>query len=428
MKVMVIGSGGREHALVWKLKQSRKVDKIFCAPGNAGIAQIARCVNIQVERTRDLAAFAQRNKIQLTVVGPEVPLARGIVDEFKKKKLKIFGPDKKGAQLESSKIFSKEFMRKYNIPTVSFRIFSSAGEAIGFCKSVEFPVVVKADGLAAGKGVIIVKDLKEATEAIENIMVKAVFGKAGNRILIESFIKGQELSIMALTDGKTIIPMLPSQDHKTAYDGDKGPNTGGMGAYCPTDIATPEILKKIQEYVLEPTLKGLIKEGITYKGVIYAGLMLTADGPKVLEYNCRFGDPETQVILPLLRSDLCELMLSISNQKLESFGKLQWHKDYAACVVMASKGYPGNYQRGVRINGLPKKEENGCVVFHSGTSKNGDQWLTAGGRVLGVTGRNRDLKSALKNAYNMVNKIKFDGAQYRRDIGFRILRNNEREQ
>jgi len=419
MKVLVVGSGGREHTLVWKLRKSKKVSKIFCAPGNHGISQHARCVNIRSDNIKGLVDFASKNKIGLTVVGPEAPLAMGIVDEFQKRKLKIFGPNKEAAQIESSKVFAKEFMRKYHIPTAAFKVFSTPAEAIGFCKSVEFPVVIKADGLAAGKGVIVVRNIKEATKAIEDVMVKQLFGKAGNRVVIESFLKGQEVSVMAITDSRVIWHFLSSQDHKQAYDGDRGPNTGGMGAYCPTSFTPRDVMTDIVEQILVPTVNGLNKEGIKYRGVLYAGLMLTETGPKVLEFNCRFGDPETQVVLPLLRSDLCDLMMAVVSGNLGSVGRLQWRRETAACVVMASRGYPGKYRTGVKISGLKDYSENGCYLFHAGTALKGNQWVTAGGRVLGVTGIDKNLKSALSRAYRVAKKIKFEGVMYRRDIGFR---------
>jgi len=419
MKVLVVGSGGREHTLVWKLRKSKKVSKIFCAPGNDGISQHARCVNIRSDNIKGLVDFASKNKIGLTVVGPEAPLAMGIVDEFQKRKLKIFGPNKEAAQIESSKVFAKEFMRKYHIPTAAFKVFSTPAEAIGFCKSVEFPVVIKADGLAAGKGVIVVRNIKEATKAIEDVMVKQLFGKAGNRVVIESFLKGQEVSVMAITDSRVIWHFLSSQDHKQAYDGDRGPNTGGMGAYCPTSFTPRDVMTDIVEQILVPTVNGLNKEGIKYRGVLYAGLMLTETGPKVLEFNCRFGDPETQVVLPLLRSDLCDLMMAVVSGNLGSVGRLQWRRETAACVVMASRGYPGKYRTGVKISGLKDYSGNGCYLFHAGTALKGNQWVTAGGRVLGVTGIDKNLKSALSRAYRVAKKIKFEGVMYRRDIGFR---------
>ena len=422
MKVLVIGSGGREHAIVWKLKKSKKVEKIFCAPGNAGIGKQAKCINIKVEDTKGLVDFAIRNKIGLTIVGPEVPLAKGIVNDFQRKKLKIFGPTKAAAQLESSKVFSKEFMRKHHIPTAPFKTFKIFAEAVGFCKSAQFPLVIKADGLAAGKGVIIVKNLEEATKALDDIMLSKVFGDAGAQVLIESFIKGQEVSIMAIADGKTIIPLLPSQDHKQAYEGDKGPNTGGMGAYCPTDFVTKEVMTQIMDHVLTPTIHGMSQDGIPFKGVLYAGMMLTEAGPKVLEYNCRFGDPETQAVLPLLKTDLSELMLASVNQTLASFQKLQWKPGSSACITVASKGYPGKYARGMPIKGLHDFKEENCFVFHAGTALKDKKWITNGGRVLGVTGTDKNLQLALNRAYKGVGKIKFNGVMYRKDIGFRVLK------
>ncbi len=419
MRVLVIGSGGREHTLVWKLKKSKKVTRLYCAPGNDGIGQIARCANIKPDNIKALADFASKNKISLTVVGPEEPLALGIADQFQRRKLKVFGPNKKATGLESSKVFAKEFMRKYHVPTAPFRVFSTPAEAIGFCKTVEFPVVIKADGLAAGKGVIVAHNMKEAVRAIEIAMVKRQFGPAGDRIVVESFLTGQEVSIMALTDGKVIVPFLPSQDHKQAYDGDRGPNTGGMGAYCPTAFTPRTVMELIHEQILMPTISGLKKEGILYRGVLYAGLMITQSGPKVLEFNCRFGDPETQVVLPLLRSDLFELMMAVVNGTLGSAARPHWRREAAACVVMASKGYPGKYRTGTRISGLQDYSKQGCHIFHAGTSLKGGQWLTAGGRVLGVTGLDKNLKAALNRTYQVVKKIKFEGAMYRRDIGLR---------
>lgn len=419
MKVLVIGSGGREHVLVWKLKQSRKVDKLFCVPGNAGIAQIAKCASIKPDNFKAIGDFAHRNKIGLVVVGPEDPLAGGIVDDLRRRRLKVFGPCRKAAKLEASKVFAKEFMRKYHVPTAPFKVFDNPAEAIGFCKAVEFPAVIKADGLAAGKGAVIVKSHKQAESVITDMMVKKSFGQAGAKIIIESFLQGQEVSIMALADGKTIIPLLPSQDHKQAYDGDRGPNTGGMGAYCPTNFTTEEVREQIRDHILTRTINGLNEEGIGYKGVLYAGLMLTPQGPKVLEFNCRFGDPETQAVLPLLKSDLYEVMMAVVNQKLASFGRLSWHPGAAACVIMASRGYPGKYATGAQIAGLTGKQENDSYVFHAGTSRRENRWYTAGGRVLGVMGMDKDLRSALNLAYRTVHKIKFEGAQYRKDIGFK---------
>ncbi len=421
LSVLVVGAGGREHALVWKLKQSPKVDRIFCAPGNAGIAQDAKCVNIKVTDIKALVDFAQRNKIGLTVVGPEQPLASGIADEFQRRKLRIFGPEKKAAQIESSKVFAKQFMQKYHIPTAPFRVFESAAEAMGFCKSLAYPAVIKADGLAAGKGVVVVHSIDEANKTIEDIMLNNVFGPAGKRIVIESFIRGQEVSVMAITDGKTVLPLLPSQDHKQALEGDKGPNTGGMGAYCPTSFVTPEIMDTINQFVLEPAVAGFRAENIPYRGVLYAGLMLTPEGPKVLEFNCRFGDPETQAVLPLLKTDLAEVMKAVADKKLANIPKLDWLSGAAACVVLTSRGYPGKYKTGAPINGLRKTWGDGSVVFHAGTRRDGKALVTAGGRVLGVVGINTDLKSALVKSYEVAKQISYDGVTYRRDIGFRVL-------
>ncbi len=426
MKVLVIGSGGREHAIVWKLKNSKKVGKIYCAPGNAGIARQAKCVNIKADNIKGLADFASKQKMTLTVVGPEAPLAKGIVDEFQRRKLRIFGPDKKAAQLEGSKIFSKEFMRRHHIPTAPFRVFSTAAEAIGFCRSVQFPAVIKADGLAAGKGAVIVKDIAQAEQIIDEMMIKKVFGSAGERIIVESFLTGQEVSIMAIADGKTILPLLPSQDHKQAYDGDRGPNTGGMGAFCPVQFVGSDMMERIYDHILLPTLNGLAQEEIVYKGVLYAGLMLTETGPKVLEFNCRFGDPETQAVLPLLKTDLAEIMMAAANQKLGALGKLAWRNEAAACVVMASRGYPGKYSTGINISGLSDVDIDNSFVFHAGTERQGERWVTAGGRVLGVMGMDKSLKLALNRAYRSVSKIRFDGAMFRRDIGSRPMKPNNR--
>ncbi len=421
MKVLVIGSGGREHALVWKLKQSKKVKKIFCAPGNGGMTRAAKCVNIKADNIKALTDFAVRNKINLTVVGPEQPLAAGIVDEFQRRKLRVFGPEKKAAQLEASKVFAKEFMQKYHIPTAPFKVFDNQVDAIGFCKAIEYPAVVKADGLAAGKGVIIVKDFEEAEEALGDIFDKKVFGAAGERIVIESCLVGQEVSVMAVTDGKKIIPMLSSQDHKQALEGDRGPNTGGMGAFCPAGFVSDEIAKQINQFILEPTIRGLRNENIPYRGVLYAGIMLTERGPKVLEFNVRFGDPETQVVLPMLKTDLVDLMNAVVDKRLGNFGKLEWRKGAAACVIMTARGYPGKYDKGQVISGLQNTRAEGCYVFHAGTRRDDNKLVTSGGRVLGVMGMDSSLKGALDKSYKIVNKIKFDGATFRRDIGFRVL-------
>jgi len=421
MKILVVGSGGREHALVWKLRQSKKISKIFCAPGNGGIARLAKCVNISANDVKRLSEFAFSNKINLTVVGPEQPLSMGIADEFRRRKLRIFAPEKKAAQLESSKVFAKEFMQKYHIPTAAFKVFSNLTEALGFCKGIEYPVVIKVDGLAAGKGVMIVRNYDEANAALGLIFEAKAFGEAGLKIVIESCLKGQEVSIMMITDGKNFIPLLPSQDHKQALEGDQGPNTGGMGAYCPAEFVTETAMNQIRQFILEPTIAGLQSENIQYRGILYAGLMLTEAGPKVLEFNARFGDPETQVVLPLMKSDLLELMRATIDGRLDKFGNIEWRRGAAACVIMASKGYPGDYQKGIRIGGLQNIRQEGSYVFHAGTRRDNNQWVTDGGRVLGVMGMDGDLQSALAKTYRVVKMIKFEGAHYRRDIGFRVL-------
>jgi len=427
MKILIVGSGGREHALAWKLKQSKKVQRLYCAPGNAGMMRIAKCVNIKADDIERLADFATSSSINLTLIGPEQPLVLGLADEFKRRRLKVFGPEKAGARLEGSKVFAKEFMQKYHIPTAAFKVFDNLTEAIGFCKGIEFPTVIKVDGLAAGKGVMIVRSFEAASAALEQIFTQKKFGEAGSRVVIESCLTGQEVSVMVITDGKAYVPLLPSQDHKQAYDGDQGPNTGGMGAYCPAEFVTEKIMSQITQFVLEPVVAGLRKENIPYRGVIYAGLMLTDAGPKVLEFNCRFGDPETQAVLPLLKSDLMEVMKATVEGRLDKLGQLDWRRGSAACVVLASKGYPGKYSTGQRISGLQNIREEGAYVFHSGTRKENNQWVTDGGRVLGVMGMNGNLKGALAKVYRIVKRIKFDGAHYRHDIGSRQLGEQKRE-
>jgi len=418
MKVLVVGGGGREHAIAWKLSQSPLVEKIYAAPGNAGIASLGDCVEISSEDIKGLADFAEKNSIDLTVVGPELPLTLGIVDEFEKRNLKVFGPKKEAALIEGGKGFAKEFMKKYHIPTASFKIFEKKEEAIEFIRCSEFPLVIKADGLAAGKGVIVVEDLRSAEKTVEKVMVEKVFGEAGNRVVVEDFLTGEEVTILAFTDGKTILPMVSSQDHKRIYEGDKGPNTGGMGAYAPTLMVNDKMMKKITEEILEPTIFGLNREGKVYKGVLYAGLMITELGPKVMEFNCRFGDPETQVVLPLLESDLAEIFLSILEGDLD-LQDVEWKDDSAVCVILASGGYPGKYEKGKAIFGLNRVDDSGLVVFHAGTKKVGDKIVTSGGRVLGITAFDKTMQGALSKAYSAVDKIKFEGMQYRHDIGYR---------
>ena len=419
MKLLVVGSGGREHALVWKLKQSRLVKKIFATPGNPGIGLIATCVNIKADNIRALADFAHKNRIDLTIVGPEIPLTAGIVDEFTRRKLRIFGPTKKAAAIEGSKSFSKEFMRKYHIPTAPFQIFKDSTEAISFVNSAAMPIVIKASGLAAGKGAIVAQTHEEAIETIENLLVKKVFGEAGAEIVIETFLEGQEVSMMCFTDGKSLKMMLPSQDHKQIGEGDTGPNTGGMGAYCPVNFVDDATREFIHDHIMEPAVAGLKSEGRTYKGILYAGLMLTETGPKVLEFNCRFGDPETQAVLPLLKSDLAEIFIAIVDGNLSAMDNLNWDSGSAVCVVLASQGYPQKPETGKRIFGLKNYTGRQCHLFHAGTRREGKNWLTAGGRVIGVTGYDTNLRSALNRTYEVVDNINFDGMVYRSDIGFK---------
>nr|MBN2278018.1 phosphoribosylamine--glycine ligase [candidate division Zixibacteria bacterium] len=419
MKVLIVGSGGREHALAWKLKQSPMVGKIYVAPGNAGINLIANCINIKIDDIKELANFAERHHIDLTVVGPELPLTIGVVDEFNRRNLKIFGPTRAAAELEGSKAFAKEFMRKHHIPTAPFQKFTQPTDAASFVKTTVMPIVIKASGLAAGKGAVVVRSYEEANHVIEEMMVKKIFGEAGDTIVIENFLEGQELSVMAFCDGANIKMMLPSQDHKPIGEGDTGPNTGGMGAYCPATFVDEATMALIRDHIIDRAVLGMAKEGRLYKGVLYAGLMLTDNGPKVVEFNCRFGDPETQAVLPLLKSDLADIMIAVIEGHLNSIDDLKWEEGAASCVVLASKGYPQKAETGKRIFGLRNYSDRNCQLFHAGTRRNGKNWFTAGGRVIGVTSVDTDLKSSLAKAYDVINAIKFDGMYYRTDIGSR---------
>ncbi|MBQ5682303.1 MAG: phosphoribosylamine--glycine ligase [Peptococcaceae bacterium] len=416
MKVLVVGSGGREHALVWKISQSPMVDKIYCAPGNAGIGQMAECVAIKAEDLDGLLEFAVQNEIGLTVVGPEVPLTMGIVDKFQEKGLKIFGPSGRAAEIEGSKTFAKDLMAKYGIPTAKYGAFTDAAEAKAFLAEVGLPCVVKADGLAAGKGVLICETKEEAETAVEDILVDNKFGNAGSRVVVEEFLTGQEVSMLAFSDGKTIVPMVSSQDHKRIWDGDKGLNTGGMGAYSPAPIYTADIHEIVVPQVLEATIKAMEQEGRPFAGILYAGLMLTADGPKVLEFNARFGDPETQAVLPRLKSDLVEIFLAIIDGRLAEMN-IEWHEEAAVCVVMASGGYPESSDKGRVITGLKEAEEAGAIVFHAGTKETDGNIVTNGGRVLGISALGKDIAEAIENAYKGVKQITFENMQYRTDIG-----------
>lgn len=422
MNILVIGSGGREHALVWKTAKSRKVKKIFCAPGNPGIAQLAECVPIKFDDINGLREFAVKEKIDLTVVGPELPLTLGIVDSFEEKGLKIFGPSKKAAEIEGSKVFAKDLMRKYEIPTAAYKVFKNPKDAKDYVKEHSLPLVVKADGLAAGKGVIICKTKEDALDAIRLIMEKKEFGRAGDRVIVEEFLKGEEASFLAITDGKTILPLPPCQDRKAVFDGNKGPNTGGMGAYSPVPIITPKFKQEIMTSIMIPTVKAMEKEGRPYKGVLYAGLMITDNGPKVLEYNCRFGDPEAQPIMMRLRNDLVDVLCATVGGKLNKI-KLNCENKVALCVVMTSKGYPGDYEKGKEIKGIEDASRlKGVVVFHAGTALNDSKLVTAGGRVIGVTAVGVGIKRAMNKVYEAVSRIKWDGVHYRKDIGAKAIK------
>ena len=421
MNILVIGQGGREHTLVWKLAQSPLVEKIYCTPGNAGIAQIATPIPCKND-FNELADLAKSKKIDLTVVGPEVPLAAGIVDDFDKHGLKAFGPDKKAARLEGSKDFAKQLMTKKEIPTAAHHTFSDADAAIAYIQDIRSPVFVKADGLAAGKGVIPGRTPDEAIKAVKTILVEKAFGAAGNSVVIEEELIGEEASFTVLTDGENCLPFVSSQDHKMSQDGDTGKNTGGMGAYSPAPVITPELHDFVMKQVVHPTISGMSEIGCPFKGVLYVGLMITDDGPKVLEYNCRFGDPEAQVLLPRLKSDLVPLLSACIDGTLNQQTNVEWHDAAAACVVMASGGYPDTYQTGKDITGLENAAElEGVNVFHAGTEQIDENIITAGGRVLGVTALAKDLKSAIEQSYRGVSAIHFDKAHWRKDIGYRVL-------
>jgi len=423
MRILVVGSGGREHALVWRIAQSKLVDKIFCVPGNGGISQLAECVDIKADNIPGLLEFARREKIDLTVVGPEASLVAGIVDEFSHYKLPVFGPQKKAAQLEQSKAFAKQLMMHYGVPTANFRVFVNIDEAKKYIGARGAPCVIKADGLAQGKGVVVAKTIEEANRAANAMLVNRVFGDAGKRIIVEDCLVGQEVSILCFTDSKVIVPLVTSQDHKRIFDNDLGPNTGGMGAYSPAPVVTKELFDEIMQKVFSRIVAGLNAEGIEYRGILYAGIMLTKSGPQVLEFNVRFGDPETQVILPRLKTDLVEVMLAVVNQKLSRYPALEWDERACVCVVCASKGYPGEYTKDKEIFGLDEAAKlPDVVVFHAGTKKVGSKITTSGGRVLGVTGLGATIKEAINKTYQAVEKIKFEGMQYRKDIGGKALK------
>ena len=420
MKVLVVGNGGREHALVWKINQSPMVDKIFCAPGNGGIAQIAECIDVDPTDIKGLVRFAKKNRIDLTVVGPELPLTMGIVDQFEKAGLKIFGPNKKAAEIEGSKRFTKGLMAKYNIPSAEYRVFTKYKEAVQYIHEKESPLVLKADGLAAGKGVLVCSSRNEAFEGAERILKNKEFGDAGNCLVIEECLVGEEASVLAITDGERLVTLPAAQDHKAIFEGDTGPNTGGMGAYTPAPVVTPKMLDIVKEKILYPTIRGMKKEGRPYHGVLYAGLMFTREGPKVLEFNCRFGDPEIQAILPLIDTDLVVLIKECLEGRLnEDLVKIK--NQAAVCVVMASSGYPGSYEKDKIIHGLDQVKSD-IMVFHAGTKIKNSEVFTSGGRVLGVTAVDDTIEKAIKKVYEAVGNITFNMAYYRRDIGHRALK------
>lgn len=419
MKVLVVGSGGREHTICWKLAQSPRVDKIYCAPGNAGIGEIAELVPIGAMELDKLVDFAKENAIDLTVIGMDDPLVAGVVDKFEAAGLRVFGPRANAAIIEGSKAFSKELMKNYNIPTAAYETFDNYDKAAEYVKAGGFPVVLKADGLALGKGVLICNTLNEALEGLNTLMVDKKFGASGSKVVIEEFLTGPEVSVLSFCDGNTVVPMVSAQDHKRAYDNDEGLNTGGMGTFSPSRVYTEDIASICMETIFKPTVAALNAEGRQFKGIIYFGLMLTKNGPKVIEYNARFGDPETQVILPRLKSDLCEIFEACIDGTLDKLN-VEWYDNAACCVVLASGGYPESYTKGYEIKGLDnaKKAEN-ITVFHAGTALKDGKYVTNGGRVLGITGVGKDLDEAIKIAYDGVKIVTFENVHYRHDIGIK---------
>ncbi len=427
MKVLIVGSGGREHCLAWKIAQSDRVKEIFCAPGNGGTQAVARNVHIAPDDIKALGDFAQEEGIDLTVVGPELPLVKGIVDEFERRGLKVFGPRRQLALLEGSKVFAKEAMAKFALPTADFRIFSAEAQAADYIRQKGAPIVVKADGLAQGKGVFVCGSAEEALEALKTIMVDKKFGKSGNQIVVEDCLRGEEVSILVFSDGKNIVPLASSQDHKRIYEGERGGNTGGMGAYSPAPAVTDVLKQKVNTEILQPLLCGLNNEGKIYVGMLYLGLMLTEGGPKVLEFNVRFGDPETQAILPRLKNDLVEVMLATIEGNLDKI-TLLWDSRPCVCVVVASGGYPQDYEKGKQIFGLQEAAKLAdTVIFHAGTKKENENYFTSGGRVLNVAALGDDLEKAKTRAYEAIEKINFEKMYFRRDIGWKVLTKPKKE-
>ena len=425
MKVLVVGGGGREHALVRKIKESKKVDEIFCTPGNGGISYDAKCFDVAATDIEGVVNLAKEIKAELGVVAPDDPLVAGMVDALNEAGFKTFGPRANAAIIEGSKVFSKELMQKYNIPTAEYKVFDNAEEAIEYIKERnEFPTVIKADGLALGKGVIIPENLDDAIAGVKEIMEDKIFGASGNNIVVEEFLTGPEVSVLAFTDGKCVKPMVSSMDHKRALDGDKGLNTGGMGTVSPNPYYTQEVAKECMDKIFMPTINAMNNEGRTFKGCLYFGLMITPKGPKVIEYNCRFGDPETQVVLPRLKTDIVDIFEAIDNETLSDLD-VEWSDDACACVIMASGGYPKSYPKGIEITGLSNGQLDGVTVYHAGTKLQDNKLVTSGGRVLGVMALGDTLENALKKSYDAVEKIHFEGAHYRRDIGKRALEANK---
>ena len=418
MKILIIGGGGREHAIAWKLNNENNIEKIYCAPGNAGIANVAECLNIDDSDIQGLLSFAKQNQIDLTIVGPEVPLVKGIVDEFEKENLKVFGPNKKCSQLEGSKAFCKDFMIRHKIPTAKYKEYTNVDEAISEIDSFGYPVVIKADGLAAGKGVVIPQNKEEAIKTLHEMMSDKKFGDAGNKIVVEEFLTGIETSILAFVDNNTIVPMVSAKDHKKVYNYEEGPNTGGMGTFSPSEIYTDKLANEIQETVLAKTLDGFKKDGLDYKGVLFVGLMITEDGAKVLEYNVRFGDPETQSVLFRLETDLHKIMEAIIENKLSEI-EINYKKEHAVCVMLTSGGYPESYEKGKIIEGINDLDED-IVVFHSGTKMIDNNLVTNGGRVLGITTSAKTVEDAAQKVYENIKRINFEGMHYRADIGIQL--------
>ena len=425
MKVLVVGGGGREHALIRKIKESSKVDEIFCTPGNGGISYDAKCFDVSATDIDGVVDLAKKLSVDLVVVAPDDPLVAGMVDALNDAGFKTFGPRANAAIIEGSKVFSKELMQKYNIPTAEYKVFDNANDAIEYIKEKnEFPTVIKADGLALGKGVIIPENLDDAVAGVKEIMEDKIFGASGNNIVVEEFLTGPEVSVLAFTDGKCVKPMVSSMDHKRALDGDKGLNTGGMGTVSPNPYYTEEVAAECMDKIFMPTINAMNQEGRTFKGCLYFGLMITRKGPKVIEYNCRFGDPETQVVLPRLKTDIIDIFEAINNETLSELD-IEWSEKACACVIMASGGYPKSYKKGVEITGLTLGQLDGVTVYHAGTKIENDKLVTSGGRVLGVTALGDSLADALKKSYEAVENIHFDNAHYRKDIGKRALEANK---